>query len=131
MLHIAETEEATCKQVEAICVLLKESSTHSVQSKSKRKPKQCGYCSRDHPREECSVRGKTCSICNKKRNFANICHSKKQDKKQTKEQQSYSGTKTGVFTQQYKMKATVAQAKRSIFIQFKIYCQVLWRHMPN
>ena len=50
-LRIAEMEEATCKQVEAICILLEESSTHAVQSKPKRKPTQCGYCGRDHPLE--------------------------------------------------------------------------------
>ena len=110
-LLIAKTEGATCKQIETIRIPLEESSTRAIQSKSKRKPAQCGYCGRDHPRRECSARGKACNICNKKGHFANVYRSKKQDKKskQTKEQQSHSGTKTGGSTQQYKMKATVAR----------------------
>ena len=83
-LHIAEMDKATCKQVEAICVPLEEGSTYMVQSKSKRKPTQCGYCGRDHPRGECQARGKTRIICNKKRHFAKVYCSKKQDKNQTK-----------------------------------------------
>ena len=80
-LRIAEMEEATCKQVEAIHISLEESSMHMAQSKSKRKLTQCGYCGRDHPRGECPARGKTCSICNEKRPFTNVCRSKMKDKK--------------------------------------------------
>ena len=45
----AETEEA-----EAIHVPLEDSSTHTVQAKSR--PTQCGYCSWQHPHGECPAR---------------------------------------------------------------------------
>ena len=77
VLHIAEMEEATCKQVEVICVLFEGNSTHAVESKSKRKLTQCEYCGRDCSWGECPARWETCIICNKKRHFMNVCCSKK------------------------------------------------------
>lgn len=80
-LRIVETEEVTCKQVEAIRIPVEESSTHAIQAKNNKKPTQCGYCGKGHPRGECPAKGKSCMRCNKKGHFANVCRSKTGGKK--------------------------------------------------
>ena len=113
-------------QVVALRVSLEESRTPAVQWKSKRKKKRYNVdiVVATTLEGECSARGRTYIICNKKGHFANVCRSKKQDKKKPKgatKPQWPKKKKKGESTQQYKMKAIVARAKRSIFIQFKIH----------
>ena len=97
-------KEATCKQVDAICVPLEDSTTHMVQAKST--TTQCGFCGRQHPHGECPARGKTYIICNKKGPLRTFAVQRSKNKKQITRQQNHRGTKTVESTQQYKMKAT-------------------------
>lgn len=82
-LHVAETEEATLKQVEAI------QNTHSVPQFSEEKPQdahaikagkeyynKCYFCGKSHYRGECPAKGKTCGKCRKTRHFAVACRTR-------------------------------------------------------
>lgn len=86
-LGIVETEEATCKQMEALrTTAVEDSSTLAVRARQPSGPTTCGNCGTKHHQYKCPAKGKYCLKCNKKGHFAKVCHSKMGDEGHTRRQ---------------------------------------------